>query len=51
MKKDFKTLIDISAKDRNYIYLSAGKVGLQMRIRPTDLAKILDISFVDITKE
>lgn len=51
MKKEFKTYIDESANDKDFIYISAGKVGLQMKINPMDLKKIIDIDFVDLKKE
>lgn len=51
MKKEFKTFIDKSAEDQEFIYMSAGKVGLQMKVNPRELKKIIDIDFVDIAKE
>lgn len=48
MKKNFKTLIDNSAQNKDYIYVSGGKIGLQIKISPLDLNKILNIEFKDI---
>ncbi|SBV94794.1 putative Cys-tRNA(Pro)/Cys-tRNA(Cys) deacylase YjdI [uncultured Dysgonomonas sp.] len=43
MKKKFPTYIDISCKEHNFIYISAGKRGLQIQIRPDDLIQVVDI--------
>ncbi|WP_029904025.1 Cys-tRNA(Pro) deacylase [Prevotella sp. 10(H)] len=43
MKKKFPTYIDASCKNYNFIYISAGKRGLQIQIKPEDLIKIADI--------
>jgi Cys-tRNA(Pro)/Cys-tRNA(Cys) deacylase len=37
MKKLFPTFIDESCLEFDYIYISAGQRGLQMRLAPTDL--------------
>lgn len=50
MKKLFKTFIDESAKDREYIYISGGKIGMQIKINPVDLVNLIDASFEDLTK-
>lgn len=51
MKKSFKTLIDISAYEKEFIYVSGGKIGLQIKIAPLDLNEILDIEFKDICED
>lgn len=51
MKKQFQTFIDKSALDREYIYISGGKIGMQIKIKPQELAELIDAKFVDITKE
>lgn len=50
MKKVFPTFIDKSALDWDTIYVSGGKIGLQIEINPKDLEKIMEIEFVEITK-
>lgn len=51
MKKQFQTFIDKSALDREYIYISGGKIGMQIKIKPQELTELIDAKFVDITKE
>lgn len=43
MKKQFPTYIDVSAKNHNFIYVSGGRRGLQIKIDPSDLIKIINI--------
>lgn len=50
MKKKFKTIIDISAKDKNLIHISGGKIGVQIALNPADLKKVVDYTFADIKK-
>lgn len=45
MKKRFKTFIDESAQSFDCIYVSAGKVGRQIRISPSDLAGFVGARF------
>ncbi|EFI42671.1 Cys-tRNA(Pro) deacylase [Peptoniphilus sp. oral taxon 386] len=51
MKKQFKTYIDKTAEDREYIYVSGGKIGVQVKLKPADLMKLIDAKFEDLTKE
>ena len=51
MKKSFKTICDARALNSEYIYFSAGKIGMQIKMNPKDLAKVIQINFVDIKKE
>jgi len=48
MKKLFPTFIDESAKTIDRIFVSAGKIGMQICIQPADLAKIIDAKFAAI---
>ncbi|NLP30707.1 MAG: Cys-tRNA(Pro) deacylase [Clostridiales bacterium] len=48
MKKQYKTAIDISASDFDYIVVSAGKVGLQVELPVSDLIKITNAHLVDL---
>lgn len=50
MKTKLKTFIDASAMDQEYIYVSGGKVGLQIKISPADLIKLTDATAIDIVK-
>ena len=48
MKKQFKTVIDISAKDFDTIIFSGGKIGYQVEVDLDDLQKVIDFSLEDI---
>ena len=49
-KKFFKTVVDITSKDFETIYISAGKVGYQIEISVEDLAKVIRVQFDDLVK-
>lgn len=51
MKKQFKTTIHINAKETDLIFFSAGKIGRQVRLNPTDLEKVIPLSYFDIIKD
>ena len=51
MKKLFPTFIDASAENLDFIIVSAGKIGMQMKLSPADLAKASKAKFADITGE
>ena len=48
MKKSFKTVIDISAKDYEKIYISGGKIGTQINLSPKDLIELTNGEIFDI---
>ena len=50
MKTKLKTFIDASAMDKEYIYMSGGKIGLQIKISPADLIELTDATAIDIVK-
>jgi len=50
MKKHFPTFIDTSYKNFEYIYVSAGKRGLQIQLNPQDLIQIVAIQSGDLVK-
>lgn len=50
-KKRLKTVIDASAEKLNKMYVSGGKRGLDIGLNPTDLAKVLSASFIDVIDE
>lgn len=49
MKKKFRTFIDRSAEDLDYIMVSGGKVGLQIRTEPRLLKEITEAEYIDLT--
>ena len=49
MKKAFPTAIDETAVLYDTICFSAGRVGHQIEMSPNDLAKLIDLTFADLT--
>lgn len=50
MKKLFPTFIDDSAKDFDTMIVSAGKIGMQIHLRPSDLVSCTHAVFGALTK-
>ena len=50
MKKQFKTIIDITANEFETIIFSAGKIGYQVELSLKDLKKIIEFKLEDISK-
>ena len=50
MKKQFKTVVDISASRFDIIMFSGGKIGYQVEVAVEDLKKILSFDLKDITE-
>ena len=48
MKKQFPTFIDETAQLYDTIYVSGGRVGIQIEISPTDLAGLTGAKFCDL---
>lgn len=48
MKKPFKTFVHFSAETQDKIYVSAGKVGMQMLVSPKDLQKVTGHEYADL---
>jgi len=48
MKKQFKTFIHETATSYEHIFVSAGKVGFQIELAPSDLIKTANITVSDI---
>ena len=48
MKKLFPTFIDESAQSLPFMIVSAGKVGMQMKLEPTHLAKVTKAKFAPL---
>lgn len=49
MKKTFTTVIDSSAEAQDWITVSGGKIGTQIRLSPLDLVKVVNGKFDKIT--
>jgi Cys-tRNA(Pro)/Cys-tRNA(Cys) deacylase len=45
MKKLFPTYIDSTAATLDFIIVSAGKIGMQLKVDPQDLAKVCQAKF------
>ena len=50
MKKQFKTVADISASEFDVIMFSGGKIGYQVEVAMEDLKKVLSFELKDITE-
>ncbi|WP_274309024.1 Cys-tRNA(Pro) deacylase [Solibacillus daqui] len=51
MKKLFPTYIEQTAETLDYIIVSAGKIGMQMKLAPTDLAKASNAQFAQLVTQ
>lgn len=51
MKKQFPTVIQESARNLAYMYISGGKLGMQLKLSPMDLAKVAGAKFADVICE
>lgn len=51
MKKQFPTVIDISAQNYDWIYVSGGRIGTTVKVHPKQLAEIARAIFYDITSK
>lgn len=49
MKKQFPTVIHKSAESLEYMHVSAGKLGMQLKLSPKDLQKVSNAKFDDVT--
>ena len=50
MKKIFRTVFDLSAKNREKIFFSGGRIGLQIETSPGEIEKVIRIEYADIAK-
>lgn len=50
MKKEYPTVIHESAKELPMMIISGGKLGVQLKLMPEDLCKVVRGKFVDIIK-
>ena len=51
MKKQFQTIMDITALDYDNIMVSGGKIGIQLVMNPSDFEKIINVTFSDLRRE
>lgn len=51
MKKQFPTAIDESAFNWDTIFVSGGRIGMQIEIDPKDLEKLMEIKIASLTKK
>ncbi len=51
MKKRYPTFINESAKAKNTVYVSAGKIGSQIELEPLALAEICGAQFSELVKD
>ena len=49
MKKPFPTVIQREAQEMEWIYISGGKLGMQLRLSPLDLKIVTSAEFADVT--
>lgn len=49
MKKFFTTVFHITASEHEKIYFSAGKVGYQVEVSPSDVSKVIRFTYADLT--
>lgn len=50
MKKQFKTVLDITASEYETIFFSGGKIGYQVQCKVEDLQKMIRLEMKDITE-
>ena len=48
MKKTFPTVIQETAKELEYMHVSGGKLGMQLKLSPMDLQKVTNAIFADV---
>ena len=48
MKKQFPTVIDITAQSYPDIYISGGRIGTTIKVNPLDLARVTHAVFADV---
>ncbi|MCH5303948.1 MAG: Cys-tRNA(Pro) deacylase [Ruminococcus sp.] len=50
MKSSYKTIFDSSVSEFESVYISAGKIGFQLKLNPNDVIKLINAKTDDITK-
>ena len=49
MKKQFPTVVDQSVRDKDVIYVSGGRRGLQLALAPGDLVRAAGAAWGDVS--
>lgn len=49
MKKQFDTILDISARQHEKIFFSGGRIGFQVQTAPANLEKLIGLRYEDVT--
>lgn len=49
MKKQFRTVFDLTAESLPTLFCSAGKIGYQIEVSPKDLQKAVPFTYADLT--
>ncbi len=49
MKKQFDTILDISARQHEKIFFSGGRIGFQVQTAPGNLEKLIGLRYEDVT--
>ncbi|XZK76520.1 Cys-tRNA(Pro) deacylase [Clostridium perfringens] len=50
LKRDYRTFIHESAKELDFMIVSAGKIGHQIKLNPNDLVEVVSGKFENLTK-
>ena len=50
MKKQFPTVIQQDAEELEKMYVSGGKLGMQIQLKPQDLKKATNAKFADVIR-
>ncbi len=50
MKKQFPTVVDLSARDLPKMTFSGGRIGFQVEIAPPDLEKVVKLTYAELTE-
>ncbi len=51
MKKLFPTYFDATMEPQDFVYVSAGLRGMQMKVNPKDLASVVNAEFIALTMD
>jgi Cys-tRNA(Pro)/Cys-tRNA(Cys) deacylase len=51
MKKQYRTIIDASAQNFNSIYISGGKVGVQLELQPDDFCQAAHAAYEELVTD
>jgi len=51
MKKQYTTVLDVSAESQDKIFVSAGKIGMQLCLSPKDLAGLVKAYFAPVASD